>query len=242
VRDRPGGRREVVLGVASYAVALAVRAVVTRPAGRRRAARNARRVAALERRLGIDVEPALQRLVLPRRRLLATLNVTYVAANIALTFGWLGLMWRRREPRYRELRTAVAGSMAVAQAAFLVFPCSPPRSLPHFVDTIFEVSGFDLDGRWVARLYNPLAAMPSLHMTWAVVTAAGIAGCGRHPAARAAAVAYPPAVAGTVLVTANHFLLDVAAGSALGAAALAAARRQAPSAAGPVSSSRTSAS
>jgi hypothetical protein len=78
-------------------------------------------------------------------------------------------------------------------------------------------------------------------MAWAVVTAAGIADCGRHPAARAAAVAYPPAVAGTVLVTANHFLLDVAAGSALGAAALAAARRQ-PSSAGPARSSRTSAS
>jgi PAP2 superfamily len=215
----------VALGLASYAVALGVRAMVARPAGRRRAAANARRVAALEGRLGIDAESHVQRLLLSRRRLLGVLNVSYVAANIGLTFGTLGLMWRRGDPRYREHRTAVAGAMAAAQVAFLTFPCSPPRSLPGFVDTMSEVTGFDLDGRWVARLYNPLAAMPSIHMAWAVVTAAGIASVTRRPAVRAAALAYPPAVAGTVLATANHFVLDVAAGTALGAGALALSRR-----------------
>ena len=225
-RDRPGGRGEVALGVASYAVSLGVRAVVTRPAGRRRAARNARLVAGLERRLGLDLEPRVQRLLLSRRRLISVLNVSYVAANIGLTFGTLAVMWRRGDPRYRDHRTAVAGSMAAAQLAFLAFPCSPPRSLPEFVDTLSEVTGFDLDGRWVARLYNPLAAMPSIHMAWALVTAAGIASCTEHPAARAAAAAYPPAVAGTVLGTANHFLLDVLAGTALGAGALALTRHR----------------
>jgi PAP2 superfamily len=215
----------MALGLASYAVALGVRAVVTRPAGRRRAARNARRIADLEHRLGLHLEPRVQRLLLSRRRLMATLNVSYVTANIGLTFGALALMWRREDPSYREYRSAVAGSMAAAQVAFLAFPCSPPRSLPHFVDTMSEVTGFDLDGRWVARLYNPVAAMPSIHMTWAVVTAAGIASGTPRPAARAAAIAYPPAVAATVMATANHFLLDVAAGTALGAGALAVTRR-----------------
>src|SRR3546814_2592500 len=47
-----------------------------------------------------------------------------------------------------------------AQPVFFLFPCAPPRSLGHFVDTIADVSGFDLDAGVVAQLYDPLAAMP----------------------------------------------------------------------------------
>jgi hypothetical protein len=41
-----------------------------------------------------------------------------------------------------------------------------------------------------------------------------------EPAVRAAAAAYPPAVAFTIFATANHYVLDAVAGAALAAAAL----------------------
>jgi membrane-associated phospholipid phosphatase len=66
--------------------------------------------------------------------------------------------------------------------------------------------------------------MPSIHVTIAVVTAAGIRETSRRRWARALAPAYPPLVAGVVLVTANHYLLDTVAGAALGRAALGAAK------------------
>jgi PAP2 superfamily protein len=209
-----------VVGLGVYALALAVRAVVVTPGGRARARRNAMRIVALERRLGLHVEPALQRVVLPRVRLLAVLNVAYVVVNVVLTVGWLMLLFGRRHEAFHRFRTAAAGSLAGAQVVFLVFPTAPPRSLDHLVDTMREVTGVDLDSGLVARLYNPLAAMPSIHLAFAVVTSAAMAGTTRAAPARAFALAYPPAVAFTVVATANHFVLDVVAGAALGAGAL----------------------
>ncbi|HEX5468958.1 MAG TPA: phosphatase PAP2 family protein [Gaiellaceae bacterium] len=224
MRRRFSGRREAAIGLGVYAVYLAVRHLVVGEDGRRKAARNAERIVALERRLGIHAEPELQALLLPRRRLVAVLNVAYVTLNVGLTVGWLMRLFRRRDPEFHRFRRAAALATLGAQPAFLFFPTAPPRSLDHFVDTIADVSGFDLDDGLVARLYHPLAAMPSIHITYAVITAAGIAQTSRSPLARALAPAYPPAVAFVIFVTANHYVLDALAGAALGLAGLRLAR------------------
>ena len=108
-----------------------------------------------------------------------------------------------------------------AQPVYLLFPCGPPRSLEGFVDTVAEV--LDLDSGPVVRFYNPIAAMPSIHVAFAVVTGAGLAQAGRSRATRAFGKVYPAAVFGTVVATANHYVLDGIAGSLLAAAALRAA-------------------
>jgi PAP2 superfamily len=217
---RPGAAREAALGLGVYGLALLVRRAVWNDRGRRRAIRNATRVASLERRLGLDVAPVLQRRLLPRRRLVAALNGIYVGANIAITIGALAVLRRRGDPAYRPLRRSVAGTLLAAQAPFLAFPTAPPRRLDDRVDTMQAVSGIDLDGGLVGRLYNPLAAMPSIHLSWAVISAESLRACSGGRTVRAAAAVYPPAVAGVVLATANHFVLDVIAGAALGHAAL----------------------
>ena len=225
-RRRFSARREIVLGLAAYAVYLLVRAAVGDERGRERAARNARRIVAVERRLGIHVEPALQRVLVPRRRrLLGVLNVGYVTLNVALTVGTLMRMFFRRDPAFHRTRRATVIGMLAAQPIFLLFPLEPPRKLEYLVDTIEEVTGLDLDSGLVVRLYNPIAAMPSIHMVFAVCTTAGVRASSEAPVVRLLAFAYPPAVAFTVLVTANHYLLDVMAGTAL---ALAALRASAP--------------
>ena len=75
---RFSGRREVAIGLGVYALYLLASRRKRGEAGRLQAARNAERVVALERRLGIHVEPRLQELLLPHRRLLGVLNVAYV--------------------------------------------------------------------------------------------------------------------------------------------------------------------
>jgi PAP2 superfamily protein len=218
------GRREVAIGLGVYGAYLLVRQVKLRTDGRRKAARNAERIVALERRLGLHLEPELQRLLLPRKGLVAGLNVAYVTLNVALTVGWLILLYRRRDPEFRRLRRAAVLATLGAQPVFLLFPVAPPRTLDHFVDTIEEVSGLDLDRGLVAELYDPIAAMPSIHIAYAVVTAAGIATAGRSTWARGLAPAYPPLVALVVFATANHYVLDAVAGAALAGAALRLAR------------------
>jgi hypothetical protein len=218
------GRREAAIGLGIYGVYLLVRRAVVTDDGRRLAARNAERIVALERRLGMHVEPDLQGVLLPRRGLVAVLNVAYGTLNVGLTVGWLIRLFRRRNPEFHRLRRAAALATLGAQPVFLFFPVAPPRTLDHFVDTIADVSGVDLDVGLVAKLYDPIAAMPSIHVTYAVVTAAGIAETSGSAVARTLAPAYPPLVALVVFTTANHYVLDAIAGAALGLTALRLAR------------------
>lgn len=220
--NRFSGRREVALGLGTYAVYLLVREAVVNDGGRRRAAQNCRRLVAVERRLGLHVEPQIQRLFLRRKGLLTALNVGYVTLNVVLTVGWLMLLYRRRDPAYHRLRRAALLAILAAQPPFVFFPCDPPRSLDDFVDTVSDV--LDLDSGPVTRLYNPIAAFPSIHLAFAVVTAAGLHERARSSLVRRLAPAYPPAVFVTVVATANHYVLDGIAGSALALASLRAAR------------------
>lgn len=221
---RFSARREAAIGLSVYALYLLVRRAVVNEEGRRKAARNAERIVALEERLGLHVEPALQRLLLPRRRLIAILNVAYVVLNVGLTVGWLIRLFRRRDPEFHRLRRAAVLATLGAQPAFLFFPTAPPRTLDHLVDTIVEVSGIDLESGLIGKLYDPIAAMPSIHVAYAVVTAAGIAETSQSRVVRRLAPGYPPLVALVVFATANHYILDGVAGGALGLAALRLAR------------------
>lgn len=217
--------REVAIGLGVYAAYLLVRHGALRRDGRERAERNAQRIVELERRLGIHVEPALQRAVLPRRRLIVALNLAYATLNVGLTVAWLMRLFRRRDPRFHRFRRAAVTAMLGAQPIFLFFPVAPPRKLGHLVDTIAEVSGVDLDSGLVEKLYHPLAAMPSIHVTIAVVTARGIAETSPSPLVRRLAPGYPWLVAAVVFVTANHYVLDAVVGGALGKLALRLTRR-----------------
>jgi hypothetical protein len=207
---RFSGRREVAIGLGVYASYLLVRRLKAN--------------VALERRLAIHAEPELQAALLPRRRLVAVLNVAYVTLNVGLTVGWLIRLFRGRHPDFHRLRRAAALATLGAQPVFLFFPVAPPRTLDHFVDTIADVSGVDLDRGVVAQLYDPIAAMPSIHVAYAVVTAAGIAATSGSPVARTLAPGYPPLVALVVFATANHYVLDAVAGALLGFGALRLAR------------------
>jgi hypothetical protein len=217
-------RRELALGLLVYAVYLLVRALVLRRDGRTRARRNADRVVALEERLGIHAEPAIQRALLRFPRGLQVLNVGYGVFNVGLTVGWLVRLYRRGDPGYRELRRACLLAHLGAQPAFLLLPTAPPRVLDGFVDTIADLSGVDLEHPLLVRFYNPVAAMPSLHLAFAVVTAGALAERASSPVGKAVAYSYPPLVAVVVAGTGNHYVLDAVAGAGLGAAARRVAR------------------
>jgi hypothetical protein len=212
-------RRELTLGVLVYALYLLVGRFVLQRDGRARARRNAERIVELQERLGLDVEPAFQRAVLRFPRVVHGLNMGYAAFNVTLSIGWLVLLFRRRDPEYHRLRRACLLAHLGAQPVFLLFPAEPPRALEGFVDTLSEVSGFDLEHPLLVRLYNPVAAMPSLHVAFAVLTGAAIAERASSQAGKAAAFAYAPLVATVVAATGNHYVLDAVGGATLGAIA-----------------------
>jgi hypothetical protein len=221
---RYSGRREVVIGLGVYAVYLAVRQAVYDDAGRKRAAHNAQRIVDFERRLHMHVEPAVQHVCVHRQRMTLCLNGAYMSLNIVLTVGSLMRLYFTRHPAFHGLRRAAALATLGAQPSFLLFPTAPPRTLDGFTDTLREISGFDLDSGLIARLYDPIAAMPSIHCAYAVITSSALSESFDSPVVRGLARAYPPAVVATVLATGNHYVADAAAGCVLGAAALRLAR------------------
>jgi hypothetical protein len=208
-------RREVAIGLLAYAAYLAVRAAVWTELGRARADRNAQRLIALERRLGVLIEPTLQAAALRTRRLVAAANAGYAAGNVALSVGWLISLHARHDPGFRRERRAAVAAFLGAMPVFLLLPTAPPRTQQGFVDTLAD-QGLDLDHPRLVRIYNPIAAMPSHHVAFAVVTAAGLAHRARSPFVRAAAWSYAPVVAVVVIATGNHYLADVFAGAGLG--------------------------
>lgn len=216
---RFSARREVALALSVYALYLVVARLVLRRDGRVRARRNAERIVAFQERTGLAVEPAVQRAFLRFPRLVHGLNVGYGLFNVTLTVGWLVLLYRRRDEGYHRFRRRCLLTHVGAQPVFFLLPTAPPRVLDGFVDTLSAVSGLDLEHPLLVRFYNPVAAMPSLHVAFAVVTGAEIAERVDSRVVKALAHSYAPLVATVVAGTGNHYVLDSVAGAALGAAA-----------------------
>ena len=212
-------RREIAFGLGVYALYLAVGRLVMRRDGRMRARANAERIVALEERLGVDVEPVVQRALLRFPRLVHGLNVGYGLLNVTLTVGWLVFLYRRRDDGYHRFRLDMP-PRARCRAAGL--PCAadgstacPRRLRRHH----FRGERARPRHPLLVRFYNSVAAMPSLHVAFAVVTGAELADRTDSRTLQVAAHAYAPLVATLVAGTGNHYVLDAVAGAALGAAA-----------------------
>jgi hypothetical protein len=134
--------------------------------------------------------------------------------------GVLAWLWARHPGDYRPLRTALAGVNVVSLAIFWLLPVAPPRMLPGMTDVVAATGA---PGSWhsgsLATHANELAAMPSLHIAWAVWSAWAVWRVVRRRTRWAGLVwAYPVATTLTVLSTGNHFVADVVAGAVLTAA------------------------
>jgi membrane-associated phospholipid phosphatase len=212
---RAGG--EVALALGAYAAYLLIRGAVWTDAGRARALDNATRLMNIERRLGIDVERGLQDVALRLPALLDVLNACYALGNVALSVGWLMVLFHRRDERYVAERRALLAAFITSLPVFAAVPTAPPRRLDGFVDTLAE-RGWSIDHDLLVRFYNPIAALPSQHVAFAVVTGWGLARGARTARAATLWRLYPVAIALVVMATGNHFLIDVLAGAAIGAA------------------------
>jgi membrane-associated phospholipid phosphatase len=210
-------RREVLIALGTYVAYLAVGRHVLKHCGRERGRQNAERLVELEKRLGVHFEQRVQEVALRFPRAMHGASVGYAVANVTLSAGWLIRAFRRRDDDYhRERRAAVIGYLG-ALPVFLLLPTAPPRTLDGYVDTI-AASGVDIEHPFLLLFYNPVAAMPSLHCAFAVITGSALA-ARRRGLRRLAWRAYAPAVALVVVATGNHYTLDVAAGYLLGAVA-----------------------
>lgn len=116
--------------------------------------------------------------------------------------------WRRPRAEYVWARNLLVVTTFLALAIHLVFPLAPPRMFPEwgFVDTMTRLGPSPYDGA-SAAVANQFAAMPSLHIGWALLVAVVLARTAPRPLAWLAVVHAAVTVV-VVVITANHWWLD----------------------------------
>jgi membrane-associated phospholipid phosphatase len=81
------------------------------------------------------------------------------------------------------------------------------------VDTVTGHAHVNVNKGLVSPLYNPYAAMPSMHAGYALVVGGTLLRHGRRLVTRLVGLAYPACIVFVIVATGNHFLLDAAAGA-----------------------------
>jgi hypothetical protein len=173
----------------------------------------------LERQLGVYTEAGVQH-TLTGTPAIWILNHLYLAAQLVVLPGSLIWLYHRSRPTYEKLRNTVLATWLLSIPVYALFPVAPPRLANlGLVDTITSQSGFSMDSSLTTSFYNQLAAVPSLHVGFAVAIGIAIASVLRNPIAKGVALMWGPTIGLAVVATGNHFIFDIAAGvlaSALG--------------------------
>jgi hypothetical protein len=188
---------------------------------------HARSLVDLERKLGLFFEPSFQHWALGLPWLIDVADWAYVNTHFLVTTTFLVWLYLARNSAFYFVRNMFVIAMGLALVGYLVYPAAPPRLLPEwgFTDTVTNAVGQG-QAQTAKLLFNPYAAMPSMHVGFALMLAVPAFKLVSIRAVRALWTIYPAFVTFVVVVTANHFWIDgalgalVAAVSAYGAYAL----------------------
>jgi diacylglycerol O-acyltransferase len=209
---RPVWAREITLGLAVFAVYCLV---ALDPEGRRaEAVANGRMLVRLEEHLHLLFEPPVNAW-LARHPWLSTLaNYEYALVYVLTAFGvllWIGI---RRPAGYRAARNSFALINVFAITCFAMFPVAPPRLLgdSRFVDTVVHGHTWGSWGSGLVSEANQLAAVPSLHVAWALWVCSALARARARQSVQVVSAGHVVLTVVVIVVTANHYWVDAVAG------------------------------
>lgn len=176
----------------------------------------------LEGWLHLDIERAVNIWTTRHQELSLLASHLYQFLHIPVTLSVLAWCWLLRPELYRRARNALVLVNITGLAVFLLLPVAPPRLLPDsgFVDAV-AAAGFGTTHSAGPVDADQYGAMPSLHMAWAVWSAVVAYWLVRRQLLKVVWVVYPLLITVIVVMTANHYLLDLVAGAGVAAAALA---------------------
>lgn len=179
--------------------------------------RNAVRVMDLQRGLGIFIEQTAQDWALAFRPLIVAANYFYGSLHFVVTIGAAVFLYCRFPDDYPRLRNTIGIATALALIGFVFFPLMPPRLLGSrygFVDTLaLYPTIWSFNSGTVSRVSNQFAAMPSVHVAWALWCTLVFFPRVRATWARSLAAVYPAATVVVIVITANHYVIDAVGGA-----------------------------
>ena len=170
----------------------------------------------LEQALGIFWEPMLQQHILHIDLVVTLANWTYIWGHwpvIVFVAIWLFMLHREE---YSVYRNAFLISGAIGLIVFVSLPVAPPRFMDAwgFVDTVAERS----EAYRILQppaFVNQYAAMPSLHFGWNLLVGIAIYRHSSHVIGKIFGVALPVIMFASIVLTANHYIIDGLAGGSL---------------------------
>ena len=188
---------------------------------------NAERVIDLEKAIGTFFEPGFQDVLLSQTWLIDFANFAYMNSHFVVTTTFLIWLYFFRNEHFYFVRNMFMVAMVVALACYAAFPTAPPRLIPEagFTDTIAVFTGLPQDSETVGLLVNKYAAVPSMHIAFALMIAVPAMALTSNPLGRVWWSAYPLLVFFVIVVTGNHFWFDAAAGAAVACVAAVTARQ-----------------
>jgi hypothetical protein len=209
---------ELLLIVPAYVAYQFVRGAVAGEAGT--AFDNASKLIQIEQRLGIFHEAFLQQLILPREWMVDTANYLYIWGHLPVIIIVAMWLYSKHRQNYALFRNAFLISGLIALIGFTTVPLAPPRYMPEFgfTDTIIHAQSYYAFQN--PKIVNQYAAMPSLHFGWDILVAIAIGYNTRSMWLRGFACVMPVVMLGGIVLTANHYFLDAAAGAAVAALGL----------------------
>jgi hypothetical protein len=170
-------------------------------------------IVALERSLGIFWERGIQTASASVPGLAGVLGVLYISLHFLATAAFVMWVHRRRPVAFATVRTTLVVSTGLALVGYLTFPAAPPRlSGLGFTDTVTKSARVNLSSDLLGALYNPVAAVPSLHFGYALIVGAGLAMLATRRWVRIAGALYPVSMLYIIVATGNHFVVDAALG------------------------------
>lgn len=171
--------------------------------------RNARDVWDIERWLHLPSELNVQDGLLKSHALIEAANSYYAYVHFPATAAFLLFMYLRRPAYYRWVRWVVVAITGAGLALHLTVPLAPPRMLTFtgLIDTGARYGPSVYGAPQTDTVANQYAAMPSLHIGWAIIVAVGlIVAC--RTRWRWLWLAHPVLTVLVVVSTANHYWMD----------------------------------
>jgi hypothetical protein len=178
---------------------------------------NARQLIGIERTLHVFVEPSVQAWASGSHVLMVAASWLYINSQISITIGALAYLYVRHNRSFYFVRNMMMIAMPLALIGYVVFPTAPPRFFPEwgFSDTVADLTSVTVSNHsaFMSALFNPYAAVPSMHVAFAIMIGWTLARLVRTSAVRVLWLVYPFLMTFVIVATANHFLLDALMGA-----------------------------
>ncbi|MGH2831290.1 MAG: phosphatase PAP2 family protein [Solirubrobacteraceae bacterium] len=178
---------------------------------------HARDLIQLERTLHVFVEPSVQTWASGSHALMDFSSWLYVNAQTSITLAALIYLYVRHNGSFYFVRNMFAIALLIALFGYMVFPTAPPRFLPEwgFIDTVSDFTGVHMShsSATMETLFNPYAAVPSMHVAFALMIGWPLASLSRTRVAKVLWRLYPLLIAFVIIATANHFIFDALLGA-----------------------------